>query len=136
MRIVYDDAKLPQAVTACGQFMKELDVQFCVEYEYGTHRVQDSLVKKELNDFFRQHQFHIGNTVTHKHGIGNNCQYPLYYTGDEKEFQQVGYININSGMFGEVFVSINDYDQSLAGDYTYELTPRGVTIEKHKEEKR
>ena len=72
----------------------------------------------------------IGNKVTHAHGIGNNCQYPVYYHPEgSDEVQECGSININSGMYGEGFVSCEDYNGRRVGKL-YEVTKFGIKVKK------
>lgn len=130
MRIVYDDTMQAQMIEALANFMNHLDVQALVSYEYGMDRVQSHILRKKLNSFFEQHKMSIGNTVTHAYGIGNNCQHPVYYhPEDENELQQCGSININRGMFGEVYVNCVDYnDRRISPRYEIR-TPWGVKKE-------
>lgn len=126
MRIVIDDSKLLNAYDWFNDFIRNvLDVKATVRYDYGSERVQSNLFCDQLKKCFAKHNFEIGKTVTHAHGIGNNCQYPLYYVGNPEEKQQVGYININHGMYGELYTSINDYDQNLIG-CAYEIRKYGI----------
>jgi hypothetical protein len=97
-----------------------------VKYDWGTERVQSSMVKERLNGYLEDYSMEIGNTVTHAHGIGNNCQYPVYYHATN-EIQHCANININSGMYGEVYVSIENYNGKKVGGVYYELTRHGVT---------
>ena len=126
MRIVYDDTMQNQVVTLVAEYMTFLNkhMERVVSYEYGMDRVQRAKVKERLNGYLEDHYMEIGNTVTHAHGIGNNCQYPVYYHADN-EIQHCANININSGMYGEVYVSIEDYNGRKVGR-RYELTRHGV----------
>jgi hypothetical protein len=93
------------------------------------NRVQQTLVKARIQGFVEDYGFDIGNTVTHANGIGNNCMYPVYY--DEiGETQHCANININSGMYGEVYVSVENYNGKRVGGIVYELTRNGVTRKK------
>ena len=127
MRIVYDDAMQKTVVTLVAEYMARLNLNMkpVVKYDYGMERVQRAEVKKRLNGYLEDHYMEIGNTVTHAHGIGNNCQYPVYYHA-ENEIQQCASININSGMYGEVYVSVEDYNGKVVGR-RYELTRHGVS---------
>lgn len=128
MRIVYDDTMQKTVVTLVAEYMAFLDkhMERVIRYEYGTNRVQRVEVKERLHGYLEDHNMEIGNTVTHAHGIGNNCQYPVYYYAD-KELQHCANININSGMYGEVYVSIEDYNGRKVGR-RYELTRNGITV--------
>ncbi len=127
MRIIYDDAMQESMAAAVGKFMDSLDVKEITRYEWGKDRVQMGILKKRLGLYLEPYRMSIGNTVTHAHGIGNNCQYPVYYHPEGMdEIQQCGSININTGMFGEGFVSCEDYNGKRIGA-AYEVSPRGVT---------
>ena len=126
MRLVYDDAMQETMAAAVGEFMDALNVEEIVRYEWGTDRVQMHLLKKKLGAYLEYYRMGIGNTVTHAYGIGNNCQYPVYYHPEGvDEIQQCGNININSGMYGEGFVSCEDYNGKRIGA-AYEVRTRGV----------
>ena len=128
MRIVYDDAMQRTVVKLVDDFMSRLrlNMKQVVKYDYGMERVQRVEVKARLNEFLKHQYMEVGNTVTHAHGIGNNCQYPVYYHA-ENEIQQCANININSGMYGEVYVSVEDYNGKRVSK-SYELTRHGITV--------
>lgn len=127
MRIVYDDAMQGSMAAAVEGFMDSLDVKEIIRYEWGKDRVQMDVLKKRLGLYLEPYRFSIGNTVTHAYGIGNNCQYPVYYHPEGMdELQQCGSINLNSGMYGEGFVSCEDYNGKRVGA-AYELTTCGIT---------
>ncbi len=124
MRIVYDDAKQPELVKAVEEFMDVLDVRQFVSYEWGTDRVQRHTLRASLNQFLGSRGLSIGATVKHAHGIGNNCQYPVYYhPADADELQQCGSINLNQGLYGECYVSCVDYNDVRVGP-VYEIRAR------------
>lgn len=126
MRIVYDDTKQGEMVTAVDRFMASLDVKRIAQYEWGMDRVQMHLLRTKLNLYLEHYRMSIGNKVTHAHGIGNNCQYPVYYhPKGADEIQQCGNININSGMYGEGFLSCEDYNGNRISA-VYEVRTRGV----------
>ena len=126
MRIVYDDTMQETMAAAVGEFMDALNVEEIVRYEWGTDRVQMGAIKKKLGLYLEPYRMSIGNTVTHAHGIGNNCQYPVYYRPEGvDEIQQCGSINLNSGLYGEGYVSCEDYNGKRVGA-AYEVTTRGV----------
>ena len=127
MRLVYDDAMQGRMAAAVEGFMDFLDVKEIVRYEWGTDRVQMNILKEKLRLYLEPYRLSIGNRVTHAYGIGNNCQYPVYYHPEgSDEIQQCGNINLNSGMFGEGFVNCEDYNGKRVGA-AYEVTTRGVT---------
>ena len=131
MRIVYDDAMQNMVVTLVAEYMAFLNnhMERVVRYEYGMDRVQRTEVKERLNGYLEDHYMEIGNTVTHAHGIGNNCMYPVYYHTENNEIQHCANININSGMYGEVYVSVEDYNGRRVSR-SYELTRHGVTVKR------
>ena len=129
MRIVYDDTMQKELCNIVHDAMMHLNkrIDLVVRYEYGMNRVQRAKVKERLNGVLEDYYMEIGNTVTHAHGIGNNCMYPVYYHSDNNEIQHCANININSGMYGEVYVSVEDYNGRKVGR-GYELTRNGVTV--------
>lgn len=129
MRIIYDDTMQKEAVKLVSEYLVFLNnhIERVVRYEWGMDRVQRSLVKERLQGYLEDYGFDIGKTVTHAHGIGNNCQYPIYYNGDIYEIQHCANININSGLYGDVYVSVEDYNGRLVGK-PYKLTRHGVSI--------
>ena len=124
MRIVYDDTMQNTFVDYVEEFMMILDVKSIVEYDYGMDRVQRYKVKELLNKFLGNRYMEIGNKATHAYGIGNNCNYPVFYY-TKNEAQHCANININKGMFGEVFVSVEDYNGSRIG-LIYEINKHGI----------
>lgn len=127
MRIVYDDAKQNDFVLLVGKFLSSLNVLSVTQYDYGMERVQRYLVKQKLQSFLQaRSNFYIGDKATHAHGIGNNCNYPVYFP-TANEVQHCANININSGLYGEVFISVEDYNGKRIS-YAYELTQHGVTL--------
>ena len=129
MRVVYDDSMQKTFVAATEKFVGGFNVKDVVRYEWGTERVQMHMVKEKLNAFLRQSfNMEIGKTVTHAHGIGNNCQYPVYfYPNGVDEVQQCAYINLNTGMYGEGFLSCEDYNGNRIGAI-YEISTWGIKV--------
>lgn len=126
MRIVYDDNMQSTFVQAVSHFMETLRIAEVTRYENGMDRIQMYLVKKKLNRYLQDYHIEIGQTVTHAHGIGNNCQYPVYYhPEDAAEIQQCAYINLNIGLYGEGYLSCEDYNGNRIGN-TYELHKFGI----------
>ena len=103
MRIVYDDTMSKEAIRLLENVMRNIDggIEKYTRYEYGMQRVQRSEVKKRINEIFNDCYMEVGNTVTHAHGIGNNCMYPVYFHG-ETEIQHCCNININSDMKSKI----------------------------------
>ena len=124
MRIVYDDAKAITMIEALADFMtNHLNIKSIVRPDYGMDRVQRPELKKQLSHFISDYDLSIGDTVTHAYGIGNNCQYPVYYKA-ENELQQCCSININIDPFGKAYMTLEDYNGKQIGDsyriqYTY-----------------
>ena len=133
MRVVYDDTMQGMVFGLIREYMEHLSLNMkrVTRREYGMERVQKTEVKERINGFIEDYSFEIGKTVTHAHGIGNNCQYPVYYH-TTNEIQHCANININSGMYGEVYVSIEDYNGKRVGGIFYELTRHGVTRKQFK----
>ena len=115
MRIIYDDEQAPKVINLLHEFMmlyKSDTERFCA-YEYNDKRVQPHIVKAKLNEFFQQNNFQIGKTVKHAHGIGNNCEYPVYFK-TENELQECCAIHINCGLYGGCCVYITDYNNDIS----------------------
>lgn len=130
MRIVYDDAKQGLMVNAVRSFMNDLNVKRFLREELGMDRIQMNLIRASLNRFLATKRLSIGEKVTHAHGIGNNCCYPVYYRPEgADEMQQCGNINLNRGLFGEGYVSCEDYNGRRIGP-AYKVSHFGVKIEK------
>ena len=126
MRIVYDDNMQSTLVQAVSSFMERLSVAEVTRYESGMKRIQMYLVREKLNKYLQDYHMEIGKTVTHAHGIGNNCQYPVYYhPEDADEIQQCAYINLNTGLCGEGYLSCEDYNGNRIGNI-YELRKYGI----------
>ena len=83
MRIIYDDNMQSTFVQAVSRFMARLHAAEFTRYENGTDRIQMGMVKERLNKYLLAYHMEIGKTVTHAYGIGNNCQYPVYYHPDD-----------------------------------------------------
>ena len=131
MRIVYDDTMQQEFVLLLKGFMMNLhhNIKAITRYEWGMERVQRHEIKPRLNHFLEDYGLEVGNTVTHANGIGNNCMYPVYYTVCD-EIQHCANININSGLYGECYVSVEDYNGKVVGP-RYEVRARsGVTIKR------
>ena len=123
MRIVYDDTMQNTFVGLVEDFLKQLEIKSVLQYEWGSNRIQMFKVKDKLNDYISSCNFEIGKKVIHAYGIGNNCNYPVYYH-TENEIQHCAYINLNIGMYGEGYVSVEDYNGKLVSK-SYELCKYG-----------
>lgn len=132
MRIIYDDSMqnrfvselLPDFLSRFKRGSKELNE--ITEYDYGMNRVQSYRLKEKLNDYLSEYGFSIGNVAEHAHGIGNNCKSPVYYEANATELQICCYINLNKGLYNEVFISCEDYNKKKLG-FGYEIRPYGIT---------
>ena len=126
MRIVYDDTMSKEAIRLLENAMRNIDggIEKYTRYEYGMQRVQRDAVKRRINEVFADCNLKIGNTVTHANGIGNNCMYPIYFYG-KSETQHCCNININSDMYGCLYVCLENYDGWVIGS-KYEITRNGV----------
>lgn len=126
MRIVYDDAMQGTMAAAVGEFMDALNVGEIVRYEWGTDRVQMHMLREKLGAYLEYYRMSIGNTVTHAYGIGNNCQYPVYYHPEGvDEIQQCGNINLNSDPYGGGYVGCENYNGKRIGA-AYEVNTHSV----------
>ena len=126
MRIVYDDAMEQKMVWAVGRFMETLHVEEIVVYEWRMDRVSMTELRVRLNRFLRDHRLRIGEKAVHAYGIGNKCRYPVYYSPEGlEELQQCGSINLNTGLYGEGYVSCVNYNGKRVGAM-YEVRKEGV----------
>lgn len=127
MRIVYDDTKQKEACELVHEAMMHLNrrIDLVLKWEYGMDRVQGTTVKARITGILEDYGFDIGNTVIHAHGIGNNCMYPIYYDAGS-ELQHCANININSGLYGEVYVSVENHNGRVVSK-KYKMTRHGVT---------
>lgn len=133
MRIVYDDIKQNEAVELINTFVLNFKmfpqkILELVSYDYGMNRVKSYLFKDKLNKYLLSHNFEIGESVFHKNGIGNNNKHPIYFKGNSEEIQICGYININSGLYSEIYVSCEDYNGNRIGCNMYEINPNRVVV--------
>lgn len=119
MRIIYDDSKQATAILTVYQFAESLlssgNTKRFTRQEWGMERVQMDRVKNALNAYISQYGFEIGKEATHAHNIGNNCKYPLYYYMNSDELQICAYINLNTGMYGDGYISLEDYNGEKVG---------------------
>ena len=128
MRIVYDDERMPELSKVVYNFVTKMDVEKYLREENWMERVQSPLVRAALMNVLGEHRFSIGNKAAHAYGIGNNCDYPVFYhPEDGSEMQLCGNINLNTGMFGELYIYLDDYNGSRVGP-AYEVTKFGVTV--------
>lgn len=128
MRMVYDDTMQDVFCEIVNNVMLNLNhnIKPVVKYEYGMNRVQRTMVKERLNWVLKDYCIEIGNHVTHANGIGNNCEYPVYYHA-ENEIQHCANIHINSGLYGDVYVYATDYNGNRITK-SYKLTQHGVVL--------
>lgn len=132
MRIVYDDAKAARAVISLEQFMVwQLNPKEVVREENGMLRVQRPELKRQLAHYLARDGFQIGDRATHAYGIGNNCNYPVFYMARE-ELQQCCSINLNIDPFGVGYVSLEDYNGKRISDL-YKVSSKRVIIERRRE---
>ena len=109
MRIVYDDQKVSEFMAVLDEFLFQMRFSKVCRNSYGMKRVQSDLVKEQLQTYVYPMGYEIGCKATHAHGIGNNCLYPVFYTKSADEKQQVCFIAINSRMYSECYVYVEDY---------------------------
>lgn len=124
MRIVYDDSKQKEFVAVLHCFTVIVDKKSISEYSYGMNRVSSYAFKNALNEYVGRYGFEVGKADYHAYGIGNNNRYPVYFHGSD-ETQHCANININSGLYSEVYVSVEDYNGTLIGP-SYEITPTTI----------
>lgn len=126
MRIVIDDNKAPEAVKLFEEFIKiaRKDIKSYLKEEWGCERIQINILKKSLNEFFDANNFKIGKTATHKHNIGNNNRYDVWYLAKD-EMQECCKLNLNYGLYGEAYLYLTDYDEQKLGK-SYELHRTGI----------
>lgn len=126
MRVVYDDSQANLAVDIIDECMEDfkISLDYFLKYESGINRIQTDRLRKRINKRLEEYGFRIGNTVTHAHGIGNNCAYPVYFDTPD-EIQECCTICINRGMYGEAWVYLKDYNNNKLGK-SYELHHTGI----------
>jgi len=84
-------------------------------------RVQTGRLKHLMNQYLGKRDFRIGDTVTHAHGIENNCLYPIYYApAGVAEIQQCANISLNTSIPVQSDYVIQRGDMAIA------LTPEEV----------
>lgn len=126
MRIVYDDAKQGELVDVLDSFFNGLNVKPFLEEEYGSQRIQEDKVKRRLNTCLGAYGMRIGDRAAHDYGIGNNCSYHVFFQPKgAKETQHCANLCLTTGMFGELFVSVEDYEGRLVSP-VYELDEYGI----------
>lgn len=101
-----------------------------VEYSYGTDRVDDNKVFDKLDEILANKGFLVSeDRVQHYAGIGNNNGYEIF-----KDNECIGYLNINHGFYGEVYVYLEDLNGNrINGAWTLRPTTgiaRAVTFDK------
>ena len=124
MRLVYDDTMLSEFVKAAQRCISNLKVDKYCKYEYGAERVQRDAVKTALTRALAPFNFSIGNTSEHAFGLGN-CYPAIYHCPVNNEHQICGFININSGMLGELYIHFSDFRGNHVGT-RYELQYQGI----------
>ena len=128
MRIIYDDREIKKVCEYLDNFICwDIDIESISEQDYGSMRCQRHLFKKYFNTYLSERNMLIGKTATHANGIGNNNKYPIYYLVDDNNMEICGYININSGLYSEIYVSICDYNDDICSK-KYEITPNKVKV--------
>ena len=126
MRVLYDDSQANLAVDIINECMEDFAVSmaYFFRYEDGMERIQPNILRERLNKRLNEHGLRIGNTVTHAHGISNNCAYPVYFDTPE-EIQQCCTIHINLSPFGQAGLYMKDYDNNTIGK-SYKLHHTGI----------
>lgn len=131
MRIVYDDAQIGKLAVLLGKFLTNrcstpAKMQVMTRWSYGMDRVEVPRVRQEFNKLIEEHGFEVGNECSHAHGIGNNNRNPVYFETPD-EMQCTGYININSDMYGGVYIYVTDYNNNRKSE-SYHLTKNGYSL--------
>lgn len=115
MRIVYDDAHQHEFVKLYSTFfdalvsLNKLPKNF-VKYDYGMDRVSIPQITDAFEKFLSEYKFEISSNDIDTSGIGNNQCYPVYYTGNPAEKQQVCCYAPVKGFYSDVYFSIKDYE--------------------------
>lgn len=131
MRIVYDDAQIKRVALLLGKFLTSrcstpAKMQTMTRWSYGMDRVEVPRVRQAFGSFIEEYGFEIGNECFHAHGIGNNNRNPVYFETPD-ETQCTGYININSDMYGGVYIYVTDYNNNRKSE-SYCLTRNGYSL--------
>lgn len=127
MRIIYDDAMQKFFLSKFKVFMHSMKPSSLAEYDYGMDRIQPWLFKTALNTFLSLHNMEIGVAESHRYGIGNNNRHPVYFKSGDNEIQICAYININKGLYSELYVSVENYNETRISQ-SYTITPHRLEI--------
>lgn len=126
MRLIYDDTKAATVKQLLCEFMNNPDtsVRNFLEDDYGMQRIQTHVLYKKINEYLNKRGLRIGSSVKHANGIGNNCAYAVYFDTPD-EIQECCSIHINSGLHGEAWVYLTDYDNKKISR-SYKLSEYGI----------
>ena len=126
MRVIYDDSKAGTVRQLLCEFMNspDISVRNFIEYDYGMDRIQTNILYKKISEYLKERGFRIGRSAKHANGIGNNCAYAVYFDTPD-EIQECCSIHINSGLHGEAWVYLTDYDGQKLGK-SYKLSQHGI----------
>lgn len=96
-----------------------------IKYSYGIDRLEDSLARNIINEYFKDIGLFISTNVEHAHNIGNNN---AYYVQDLDSGEYIGCLHLNTDMYGGMYLYASDVNKE-AVSCSYFLSER-VRVEK------
>lgn len=141
-----DDSKMIDFCDMLSDCIDGMVVSSVVRRDYGSMRVMEPLVRKYIQKYMDMatetyfgkgyaNAFYIDvDHATHAHDIGNNNEYPVIFhkkdskTGELIEDQILGYLNLNTGLYGELYLSLDDLNHNVV--LLYKLNSRYISKEK------
>lgn len=130
MRVVYTDEnrklKVLGQVVNSKEFVSfiEQNIKKMQKYSYSSMRVENALVRNELNNFLEQYGLFISTKAEHANGIGNNN---AYYVQDTESQEYIGCMNLNTDMYGGLFCYASDINNARVSN-TYFLRDNYVQL--------
>lgn len=134
---VYDDEKdysseLEEVFNIVGDFINndfKSNTKDYLRYSGSTDRVDSSKVFDGLASALGAAGYLVSkDRVSHAHNIGNNNAYEIF-----KDSECIGFLNVNSGMYGEAYVYVENLSNGRVGG-AWELHSRGTSTFKEGEE--
>lgn len=132
MKIVYTDENRKLKILGELTNSKELrdflskNIRSMMKYSSGSDRLEPTLVKNEVNKFFKDYNLFISDDVKHAHGIGNNNAYSVKDLATD-EF--IGRFSVNSDMFSSVYYYAQDISGNVVSN-SYLMGKNGISLER------
>lgn len=109
MRRVIDDTHFEEIKRAITDIIFNIPADEVSEYDYGTYRSQEYLIKRYI--LSKMPNIKFGQSMN-KTSIGNNSCYEIIYMGDPNEEQICGIIHLTNDMYGGTICWVSDYDNN------------------------